>query len=261
MKSFMPGPASSRIISSLVVALVVVSLSACAEDDTVPAGQPLEAEWISLFDGNTLDHWRGIGSDSIPAGHWRVEDGTIRKVASGNVPVAPDGQPLEGGDIMTRETFRDFEFAFEWKVAPGANSGVKYNVSEEMSIAAEPVTAALGFEYQVLDDSLHADAELPSHRTAALYDMIPPNENKRTNPVGEWNQARIVFVGNHGEHWLNGEKVVEYDLDSPRFDSLLAASKYAKFEGFADKRDGHIVLQDHKDDVWYRNVRVRRLAQ
>ena len=162
---------------------------------------------------------------------------------------------------MTRETFRDFEFAFEWKVAPGANSGVKYNVSEELSIAAEPVTAALGFEYQVLDDSLHADAELPSHRTAALYDMIPPNENKRTNPVGEWNQARIVFVGNHGEHWLNGEKVVEYDLDSPRFDSLLAASKYAKFEGFADKRDGHIVLQDHKDDVWYRNVRVRRLAQ
>lgn len=249
-----------RIALSASLIVMTIGLAACTEDQTAPAGEPLQEEWISLFDGQTLEHWRGIGTDSIPSGHWQVEDGTIRKLASGAVPVAPDGQPLQGGDIMTRDTFRDFEFEFEWKVAPGANSGVKYNVSEELSMSTEPVTAALGFEYQVLDDSLHADGELPSHRTAALYDMIPPNENKQMNPVGEWNQARIVFVGNHGEHWLNGQKVVEYDLDSARFDSLLAASKYASVEGFADKRDGHIVLQDHGDDVWYRNLRVRRIS-
>lgn len=160
---------------------------------------------------------------------------------------------------MTRDSYSDFELAFEWKVAPGANSGVKYNVSEEMSTASEPYNAALGFEYQILDDDRHADGELASHRTGALYDLIPANESKRVNPVGEWNESRIVVMGNHGEHWLNGEKIVEYDLESADFDSTLAASKYASIEGFADRRAGHIVLQDHGDDVWYRNIRIRRL--
>ncbi|HEX7071912.1 MAG TPA: DUF1080 domain-containing protein, partial [Rhodothermales bacterium] len=232
-----------------ILAFAGLFTAGCAERNS-PSDDPQaadEAEWITLFDGSSLDAWRGLGLDSIPSAHWRIEDGMIRKVASGQVPVAPDGQPLEGGDLITRETFRDFELEFEWKLAPGSNTGVKYNVDEEMSQSVEPVTAALGFEYQVIDDSLHEDGKLPSHRTGALYDMIPPAENKRMIPVGEWNRSRIVFVGNHGEHWLNGEKVVEYDLDTPRFDSLLAASKYAPVEGFADKRDGHIVLQDHKD--------------
>ena len=246
----------------LVAALLPIGmLIGCAEEDTGTGGAVDETEWTVLFDGESMDDWTGLGRDSIPSEHWRVEDGMIRKVASGQVPVAPDGQPLEGGDIMTKETYRDFEFEFEWKVAPGANSGVKYNVSEELSTANEPTNAALGFEYQVLDDSLHADAEDPTHRTAALYDMLAPNDQKEVNPVGEWNQSRIVFIGDHGEHWLNGEKVVEYDLNTPRFDSLLAASKYADVEGFAEKRDGHIVLQDHGDDVWYRNIRVRRADQ
>ena len=109
----------------------------------------------------------------------------------------------------------------------------------------------------MLDDERHPDAELPSHRAGALYDMIPAGDAKALNPVGEWNESRIVFRGMHGEHWLNGALVVEYDLDSPRFDSLLAASKYADIEGFADRRAGHIVLQDHGDDVWFRNLRVR----
>lgn len=232
-----------------------------AADDVQPANTLSAAEqeegWTLLFNGTDFDGWTGLGRDEIPSGHWRVEDGTIRKVASGDVPTAADGQPLEGGDIMTVETFRDFELAFEWKVAEGANSGIKYNVSESLSTSHEPSYAALGFEYQVLDDDRHPDAEAPSHRAAALYDMIPPSNAKQLRPVGEWNDSRIVFLGPHGEHWLNGAKVVQFDLDTPRFDSLLAASKYADVEGFADRRSGHIVIQDHGDDVWFRNIRIR----
>jgi hypothetical protein len=217
-----------------------------------------EGAWRALFDGASLEGWRGIESESIPAAHWTVEDGAIRKIASKDVPTAPDGQPLVGGDIMTVETFRDFELAFEWRVAPGANSGVKYNVSREMSVANAPTSAALGFEYQVLDDDLHPDAANgPTRQAAALYDMQPPGPAKTLRPVGEFNQARIVFVDGHGEHWLNGVKVLEYDVGSERFDELLAKSKYAPLDGFADLRAGHIVLQDHGDDVWFRNIEIR----
>ena len=111
----------------------------------------------------------------------------------------------------------------------------------------------------MLDDERHPDRELPSHRAASLYDLIPAPDTKALRPVGEWNESRILLEGNHGEHWLNGEKVVEYDLDSPRFDSLLAASKYANVEGFAERRSGHIVLQDHGDAVWFRNIRIRAI--
>ena len=216
--------------------------------------------WQLLFDGQDLAGWTGLGTGAVPEGHWTVEDGAIHKVESGQVPTAADGQPLEGGDIMTEATYDDFELKWEWKVTEGANSGVKYNVSEEMSTAHEPERAALGFEYQVLDDERHPDGEDPTHRTSALYDMIPADSSKKTvRPPGQWNASRLVFQGNHGEHWLNGQKVVEYDLDTPRFDSLLAASKYADIEGFGDRRAGHIVLQDHGDSVWFRNLKLRPL--
>jgi hypothetical protein len=219
-----------------------------------------EDGWELLFDGETFDGWRGLGREGIPEGHWIIEDGNIRKVASGDVPTAADGQPLEGGDIMTVDTFEDFELAFEWRVAPGANSGVKYNVSEAMSTSSPPRHAALGFEYQVLDDERHPDAQNGPNRTAAaLYDLIAPLEGKTLGPVGTYNQARIVFRGVHGEHWLNGDKVVAFDMDSDEFKSRLEASKYQPITGFADKRKGHIVLQDHGDDVWFRNIRVRKL--
>ncbi len=248
-------PHSLPVFAALLV--LALAFSACSGADADSASDISPDDWRPLFDGETLDGWIGLGRDAIPEGHWQVEDGTIRKVASGNVPVAEDGQPLVGGDIMTTETFGDFEFAFEWKVAEGANSGVKYNVSEELSTSLPPRYAALGFEYQVLDDDRHPDGALPSHRAGALYDMIPAGDAKALKPVGEWNESRIVFRGMHGEHWLNGAMVVEYDMDSPRFDSLLAASKYADVEGFADRRVGHIVLQDHSDDVWFRNLRIR----
>jgi len=223
--------------------------------------EEIDEGWILLFDGETFTGWRGIGRTEIPEGHWMIEDGIIKKVASKDVPLQPDGQPLEGGDIMTTETFENFEFYLEWKISPAGNSGIKYNVSEEMSVSHHPKYAALGFEYQVLDDDEHPDAQNGDNRTAAaLYDMIAP-AGKKLNPVGEFNKARILFKDNHGEHWLNGVKVLEYDLETPAFESLLAASKYRTITDFAAKRKGHIVLQDHTDEVWYRTIKIRKLSQ
>lgn len=160
---------------------------------------------------------------------------------------------------MTVDTFRDFELSFDWKISRAGNSGVKYNVSEELSLANAPNHAALGFEYQVLDDNLHEDNKIPSHRAGALYDLIAPNASKLLQPVGDWNRSRILFRGNHGEHWLNGTKVVEYDLGTPQMDSLLAASKYRSIPNFAQRRAGHIVLQDHVDEVYFRNIKIHVL--
>ena len=262
-----------EILPASVFFVVMVS---CAADKSVQdESEPVEripttnvltdeerAEgWRLLFDGETFAGWRGLGRKSIPEGHWTIEDGSILKGASGDVPTAADGQPLEGGDIMTTERFADFELAFEWKVAYGANSGIKYNVSEEMSTSSPPQHAALGFEYQVLDDEKHPDAQNGPNRTAsALYDLVGPSEKKALRPVGEYNQARIVFRENHGEHWLNGEKVVAFDLDSDDFKQRFEASKYRPVPGFADKRKGHLVLQDHGDDVWFRNIKIRELS-
>jgi len=215
------------------------------------------AGWRLLFDGRTLAGWRGLGYDTVPTAHWVVVNGAIKKA---------DGRPLVGGDLMTLDSFADFELSFEWKTTPGANSGVKYNVSEAMSIAqggagtqGGPTHSALGFEYQILDDAQHEDAKLPSHRAAALYDLIAPNDRKHLRPVGEWNRSRIVVRGNHGEHWLNGEKVVDFELGTARMDSLLAASKYKTIPGFGERRRGHIVLQDHGDEVYFRELKVRPL--
>jgi len=269
-------------LAAILICVSAVLLPSCggAGDETEPAAQaehdraaatPEEslnnlsesdraAGWKLLFDGESFAGWRGLGRDSIPEAHWIIEDGNIRKVASGEVPTAADGQPLEGGDILTVDGYEDFELVLEWKVAPGANSGIKYNVDEEMSTSFPPSYAALGFEYQILDDDLHPDAQNGPDRTAAaLYDIIGPGAEKLLRRVGEYNEARVVFRGDHGEHWLNGVMVVEYDLGADRFEGLLAASKYQPIEGFADKRRGHIVLQDHGDDVWFRNIKIREL--
>jgi hypothetical protein len=215
------------------------------------------AGWRLLFDGKTFDGWRGLGYDSVPTAHWRIENGAIKKVPSGEIPRMPDGQPARGGDLMTKERFADFDLSCEWKIGRAGNSGVKYNVSEELSMAAASNHAALGFEYQLLDDDLHEDNKVPSHRAGALYDLIAPNASKTLKPVGEWNVSKIVYRGLHGEHWLNGSKIVEFELGTRRMDSLLAASKYRNIEGFARRRAGHVVLQDHGDEVYFRSIKIR----
>ena len=216
-----------------------------------------EKGWVLLFDGSTFEGWRGLGRDNVPEGHWIIEEGAIKKVPSGDVPLQEDGQPLQGGDLMTSRSFENFELYFEWKISEAGNSGIKYNVSEEMSVSYPPEYAALGFEYQILDDENHPDAKNgDNRRAAALYDLLAP-EGKILKPVGEYNSGRIVFKGDHGEHWLNGIKVLEYDLGTERMEVLLEASKYRDISGFADKRKGPIVLQDHTDAVWFKNIKIR----
>ena len=219
------------------------------------------AGWQLLFDGRSLSGWRGLGYDSVPTAHWRVVDGAIVKTPTAKVRRQADGQPASGGDLMSVEAFRDFELSFEWRVVAAANSGVKYNVSEQLSLTHASNHAALGFEYQVLDDERHPDNVIASHRAGGLYDIIAPSPAKQLRPVGEWNSARIVLHGDHGEHWLNGVKIVEFDLRTPRLDSLLERSKYKPIPGFAERRSGHIVLQDHGDEVHYRSIKIRSTDQ
>ena len=245
------------LVPALALVLAAADGAAQASNRLTPAERA--AGWRLLFDGRTLAGWRGLGYDSVPSAHWRVVDGAIVKTPTARVQRQADGQPAAGGDLMTVDAFRDFELAFEWRVAEAANSGVKYNVSEELSLKHAANHAALGFEYQVLDDLRHPDNKIPSHRAGSLYDIIQPSPKKRLQPVGQWNASRIVLRGNHGEHWLNGEKVVEFDLGTPRLDSLLARSKYRPIPGFAERRRGHIVLQDHGDEVHFRSIKIREL--
>jgi hypothetical protein len=250
------------VFNRLVVLAAAVTLAgpAGAQDPNALTSAERAAGWRLLFDGRSLDGWRGLGYDTVPSAHWRVIDGAIAKIPTAKVQRQTDGQPVAGGDLITMDAFRDFELTFQWRVTPGANSGVKYNVSEELSLAHAGNHAALGFEYQVLDDDLHPDNKIVSHRAGALYDIIAPTAAKRLKAVGEWNSARILLRGNHGEHWLNGIKVVEFDLGSSRLGSLLDQSKYKSIPGFAERRRGHIVLQDHGDEVYFRSIKIRELT-
>jgi len=216
--------------------------------------------WTLLFDGKTLNGWHGLGYKETPAGLWSVVDGAIQHAAKGKSPVQADGQPLAGFDLISDSVYRDFELSWEWKISVAGNSGLKYNVDEQLSTQMSPPHAAKGWEYQMNDDSLNEDNKLATHRSGSLYDMLPAPDTKHLNPAGQWNRSRIVFVGNHGEHWLNGEKVVEFDYATSRFDSAFAKSKYAKYPTwFPTRRAGGIVLQDHNDVVSFRSIKIRRM--
>ena len=219
-----------------------------------------EQGWELLFDGKSFKGWRGLGRKDVQTQLWKIEDGAIRKLNSGEVPSMPDGQPLEGGDLMTVDTFDNYELYFEWKILKAGNTGLKYNVSEEMSQKYGSPYSALGFEYQLLDDSdiLYAGKLKPSQYTGSLYDMIAA-DNADLRSAGMYNSSRIVVKDRNVEHWLNGKKVVEYEFGSRYLDSLYLKSKYVDYPGFLEKRTGHIVLQNHKDDAWFRNIKVRRI--
>lgn len=216
--------------------------------------------WKLLFDGKTFDGWRGLGMESVQKNHWKIEDGTIRKVNNAEVARSMNGTEVDGGDLMTIATYEDYELYFEWKILSAGNSGVKYNVSEEFSQKYGNQHAALGFEYQLLDDldSLYAGKLKISQYSGSLYDMIPA-ENVETKPVGQFNASRILIEGNHVEHWLNGKKVVEFEFGSTILDSLFLQSKYRNYPDFHSKRKAHIILQNHDEDAWFRNIKIREI--
>jgi hypothetical protein len=217
-----------------------------------------KAGWKLLFDGRTFDGWRSLGRETIPENLWEIDEESIHKINTGDVASLPDGRPAEGGDLITVEKFDNFELSFEWKVEPGGNTGLKYNVSEEMSL--ENGVSALGFEYQLGDDGNDPNSSRKaSHRVGALYDLFPTNAKVEINPVDQFNKSRLLVRGNQVEHWLNGEKILAFEFGSDRLDSAYKISKFKNIKDFLKKRKGHLVLQNHKDDAWFRNLKIREL--
>jgi hypothetical protein len=204
-----------------------------------PVAAPREGEWRVLFDGRSLEAWRGFGSSRVPPG-WQAVDGALTRVA-------------EAGDLITREEFGSFELALEWNVAEGGNSGILYRVTENAAATYET-----GPEMQVLDDARHRDGRSRLTAAGAVYGLYPAPAGV-VRPAGEWNAVRIVARGNHVEHWLNGRKLVEYEIGSRDWLTRVAASKFRQWPGYGSAGSGHIALQDHGDHVAYRNIRIRPL--
>jgi hypothetical protein len=247
------------IVLFLFVLCLFIYTPACTQqekDNELTAAERKDG-WELLFDGKSLNGWRGFGLNEAPGG-WIVEEGTIKILPKTNWPRQADGQPILGADLITVETFDNFELVWSWKIGPGGNSGIKYNVSEELSIKYPPEGCALGFEYQMIDDSGLSERSM-HNSTGALYDLVPPAKDKLLKSVGEYNTSRILFKGNYVEHWLNGKKVLEYNIESSSFESLIQKSKFHDIPGFADKKKGHIVLQDHAEEAWFKNIKIRRL--
>lgn len=210
--------------------------------------------WKLLFDGNSSNGWRSAKSMEFPAKGWRVAEGAITVLSS-------QGQEsANGGDIVTIDKYSAFDLSFDFKLTPGANSGVKYFVT----LSEVTTGSAIGLEYQILDDEKHPDAKqgVNGNRTlSSLYDLITANKNKRfIQPIGEWNKGRIVvYPDNTVEHYLNGIKVLEYQRGSQAYRELVAKSKYQKWTHFGEAAEGHILLQDHGDEVSYRSIKIKVL--
>ena len=201
-----------------------------------------EGEWIVLFDGKSKDAWRGYQHKEFPDKGWVVDEGAFKTSVGG-----------EHVDLVTKQEFRNFELELEWKVSPGGNGGIFYRAGEDDKEIWHSAP-----EIQVLDDDKHGDGKNPKTSAGSLYALVAP-VGKKLRPVGEFNHSRLVLNGHHGEHWLNGVRVVEYELDSPKLRELIAQSKFKDLPRFAKLPQGSIGLQHHGQEVWYRNIRVREL--
>ena len=223
----------------LSVALALFTASTLvAGENQLTTGEKQQG-WRLLFDGKTTAGWRGFKQDSFPDKGWSVRDGVLH--------LEPGSK---AGNIVTEDTFSDFDLRWEWKIPPGANNGLKYFILEERG-------SAIGHEYQMVDDE---GVKNPLQRTATFYDVLPVTvEDKPLNKPGQWNQSRVLVKGNHVEHWLNGVKVLEYELGSKPVMDAVAASKFKDVKGFGQKQRGHILLTYHNDEVSYRNIKIREL--
>jgi hypothetical protein len=256
----------------LLAALCAVAPTAMAA--TPPCGNgpapatPLSASeradgWTVLWDGTSNQAWRSVGSDAFPSKGWQNCDGVLTVMGKGGE------ESQSGGDIITRKRYSDFELTLEVRITPGANSGIKIFTQPDLKPidrkTGKPaaVGSAIGMEFQVLDDARHPDAKAgrDGNRTiGSLYDLIPAPKDKTVAPVGEWNRVHILAKGKHVTFRLNGKKTVEFERGSPAFRAAVAASKFQHIGGFGEWADGHILLQDHGDQVSYRNIRIRDLS-
>ena len=254
-----------KLVLALLTGLSIASSAYCEPASTAPnalTAQEKAAGWQLLWDGKTAEGWRSVKSEEFPKSGWTMQGGllTVRK----NGGEESGG----GGDIITRKRYANFELTADFKITPGANSGIKIFVQPNLSPidkkTGKPTGkgSAIGMEFQILDDIKHPDAKLGKNgnRTiGSLYDLMPAPKDKKVRPVGEWNHARILSQGKHVTFWLNGEKTIEFERGSAEFRALVAGSKYRSMPDFGEWADGHILLQDHGDEVAFRNVKLREL--
>jgi 3-keto-disaccharide hydrolase len=225
-----------------LLSLLALSAVAIAEPNKLTDAEKA-AGWRLLFDGKTTNGWVGIGKSAFPNKGWSVEDGTLKTAAKGG-----------GGDIVTSERFDDFELEWEWRIAQGGNSGLKYNLPDP--------NKGVGCEYQMIDDAGHLDAKLNggTRTTASLYDVLKPADDKKLKTAGEWNSSRVVVKGNHVEHWLNGAKTVEFEFGSDELKAAVAKSKFKNMAAWGVKTKSPILIQDHGDEVAVRSIKIKTPA-
>ena len=221
----------------LVVSLLCWACGLEAAPNELTSAEKAEG-WKLLFDGKTTAGWPSFKKQSFPDKGWVVENGSLKKVAN-----------VQGGDIITTNTFEQFDLRWEWKIPAKANNGIKYFITEERG-------GPIGHEYQMIDDST---VNNPKQRTASFYDVLPPAEHSALKPPGEWNQSRVLVQGDRVEHWLNGEKVLEYELGGEKVKTAVAASKFKDVKGFGERLRGHILLTDHRDEASFRSIKIREL--
>ena len=218
--------------------------SSAAADNTLSKKEKADG-WELLFDGESMASWKGFQKDEVPAA-WQVEDGAITLAGKG------------GGDIVSRNEYKDFELMLDWKISEGGNSGIFFNVSEDPKFK---YTFQSGPEVQIIDDERHADAKQGKNgnrKAGTNYDLHPLSE-AAVKPAGEYNRVRLVVKDGHVEQYLNGKKVVEYTLWSPEWEQLVQGSKFASMPDYGRYKSGHIALQDHGDKVSFKNIKIRPL--
>ena len=225
--------------------------------DTVPpinklTQQEQEAGWELLFNGRDLDGWKRYGHDTIGP-LWSVRDSAIVVDGTG----LGEGSGKFGGSLMTVKEYGNFDLTVDWKItAPGGNSGILYHVVEKPEYKTDYAT---GPEAQVIDDAGWKGDLTAQQKVGSNYDMFPADSSKKVNPVGEWNTTRVIYQNGHVEHWLNGQKVVQFEEGSAAYEAAYKKSKWVGYPGWNKSKIGHLSLQDHGAPVYFRNVKVRAL--
>ena len=242
------------------LAVLFVSLSAGAQGakpaDNTLSDLEIQEGWKLLWDGKTTNGWRGAKIDVFPEKGWVIENGILQ------VQKSDGGESANGGDIVTTQRYKNFILTVDFKITEGANSGIKYFVDPGLN---KGEGSAIGCEFQLLDDDNHPDAKLgvKGNRTlGSLYDLIPPD---RSSPhyyfnKDDFNTALIIVNGNRVQHFLNGVKIIEYERNTPAFNALVAYSKYVNWPDFGNSEQGHILLQDHGDEVFFKNIKIKELS-
>jgi len=208
-----------------------------------------KGEWVILFDGSSTDKLRGYAMDSFPGKAWKVEDGALVTLTG-----------VDNIDIVTKDEYKNFELVFEWKTSVAGNSGVFFHVKENLAHESGNGNSPNwldNFEMQILDD-INFNDKAPIRSAGSLYDLIIP-ANKTLKPIGEYNLAKLVVNGNHVEHWLNGKKIVQYEMGSDEMKNLLAKSKFKDNPGYGTSPNGLIMFQHHGQQVWFKNIKIKAL--